>query len=301
MTLRVARRRGSGAAVTRRPPDHGSVAAVSATDVSGTDISVVDAAMLTAGSLSVRSLLFGSGPRFAGDAFGPVLAFYVGWKLAGTSVGIGVATVVGVAAWYAERRRDRPGAVAVLSLGFVFIQAGVGLAFDSARVYLAQQVFLSAGFGLAFLFSVALRRPLAGLFAQDIFPFPDEVRSSATFRRVFTRISLAWGVYQLLRSAIRLGALSKSTIDAYLVVNLVTSVFVVALMAWSIWYAVRTFRRSEEWGWALRGEEPPPELVAASEAKMAEEGGARLDGAVAPVAPVAPSADGRDMVRPSDP
>jgi hypothetical protein len=38
---------------------------------------------------------------------------------------------------------------------------------------------------------------------------------------------------------------------------------VVAMMTWSIWYAVRAFRRSEEWGWALRGEEPPPEVVAA--------------------------------------
>ena len=35
------------------------------------------------------------------------------------------------------------------------------------------------------------------------------------------------------------------------------------MMSWSIWYAVRAFRRSEEWGWALRGEEPPPEVVAA--------------------------------------
>jgi Protein of unknown function (DUF3159) len=225
------------------------------------DLSTAETALAMASTLSARSLLFGSGPRFAGDALGPVLAFYVGWKVAGTVVGIGVATAVGVLAWYAERRRERPGAVALLALAFVFVQAGVGLAFDSARVYLAQQVFLSAGLGFAFLISIVVRRPLAGLFAQDIFPFPEEVRSSATFRRVFTRISLAWGVYQVLRSAIRLGALSNSTIDAYLVVNLITGVFIVALMAWSIWYAVRAFRRSDEWGWAIRGEPPPPEEV----------------------------------------
>src|SRR5437868_4582267 len=248
-----------------------------------TDLSVAEAALATAGTLSARSLLLGSGPRFAGDAFGPVLAFYVGWKLAGTVVGIGVATAVGVLAWLAERRRARPGVVAVFALSFVFVQAGVGLAFGSARVYLAQQVFLSAGLGVAFLISVVVRRPLAGLFAQDLFAFPDEVRSSATFRRVFTHISLAWGVYQVLRSAIRLGTLSRSTIDAYLVVNLVTSVFMVALMGWSIWYAVRSFQRSEEWGWALRGEQPPPEVMAAYATQMAGEesivDGAAADGA----------------------
>jgi len=244
------------------------------------DLSAAEAALEVVSSLRVRSLLLGSGPRFAGDAFGPVLAFYVGWKVAGTEVGIAVATAVGILAWYAARRRERPGAVALLALGFVFVQAGVGLAFNSARVYLAQQVILSAALGVAFLVSVALRRPLAGLFAKDIFPFPDEVRSSATFRRVFTRISLAWGVYQVLRSVVRLAALSKVSIDAFLVINLITGApFIVALMAWSIWYAVRAFRSSEEWGWALRGEEPPPEMVAAYEAAQLSEQGAVLKSA----------------------
>ncbi|HEX4540186.1 MAG TPA: VC0807 family protein [Acidimicrobiales bacterium] len=261
MSVRAAHRQGRGG--EHAPPE---VAVPTA------ELSAAEAALTAAGSLTVRSLLFGSGPRFAGDAFGPVLAFYVGWKVAGTEVGIGVATAVGIVAWYAARRRERPGAVALLALGFVFVQAGVGLAFHSARIYLAQQVLLSAGLGVAFLVSIALRRPLAGLFAQDIFPFPDEVRSSATFRRVFTRISLAWGVYQVLRSVVRLGALSKGSIDAFLVVNLITSgPFIVALMAWSIWYAVRAFRRSEEWGWALRGEEPPPDVVAAYEAQQPEQ------------------------------
>jgi hypothetical protein len=31
--------------------------------------------------VTVLGLLLGSGPRFARDALGPVLVFYVGWKL----------------------------------------------------------------------------------------------------------------------------------------------------------------------------------------------------------------------------
>jgi hypothetical protein len=50
-------------------------------------------------------------------------------------------------------------------------------------------------------------------------------------------------------------------------------------MAWSIWYAVRAFRSSEEWGWALRGEEPPPAIVAAYEAAQLSEQGAVLESA----------------------
>ena len=35
-----------------------------------------------------RDILLGSGPRFARDAMGPMLAFYVGWRLVGLVAGI---------------------------------------------------------------------------------------------------------------------------------------------------------------------------------------------------------------------
>src|SRR5437763_371791 len=57
--------------------------------------------------VSVRSVLLGSGPRFARDAAGPLLSFYVGWKTAGVIVGIVVATLFATLAWAYERRRDR--------------------------------------------------------------------------------------------------------------------------------------------------------------------------------------------------
>ena len=222
------------------------------------DPSLAETALDAADLVSVKGLLLGGGPRFARDAFGPVLAFYVGWKLAGLVVGIIAASVVSVAAWRYERRRERPGAIARLSLGFVVIQAVIGLVSGSAAVYLAQPVLLSAALGIVFLVSAVIGRPLAGVFANELYPFPPEVRDSATFRRVFGRISVAWGSYQLLRSAIRLLALAHGSIESFLVINLVTGVPLTAgLMAWSIWYGVRGFRRSDEWGWALRGEAAP--------------------------------------------
>ena len=106
--------------------------------------------------VTVRGILLGSGPRFARDAFGPVLAFYIGWKLFGLVAGIGCATAVSLLAWRYERRRDRAGVVARLSLGFVIVQATIGLIAQSATVYLAQPVLLSAAFGIAFLVSAAI-------------------------------------------------------------------------------------------------------------------------------------------------
>ena len=210
--------------------------------------------------VTVRGILLGSGPRFARDAFGPVLAFYIGWKLFGLVAGIGCATAVSLLAWRYERRRDRAGVVARLSLGFVIVQATIGLIAQSATVYLAQPVLLSAAFGIAFLVSAAIGRPLAGVFASEIYPFPPEVRASATFVHVFGRVSVVWGIYQLLRSATRLVALIGGGIEVFLVINLVTGVPLTAgLMSWSVWYGLRGFRRSDEWGWALGG--APPDSV----------------------------------------
>jgi intracellular septation protein A len=208
--------------------------------------------------VSVRGLMLGGGPRFARDAFGPVLAFYVGWKLAGLVVGIVVATVVSLVAFRYERKRERSGTMARVALVFVLVQGAVGLLSNSAKVYLAQPVLMNAAFGLAFLVSVLISRPLAGVFAEEMTPFPPEVKASDTFRRVFGRISIAWGVYLLLRSALRLFALSTSTVEDFLVVNFVTGLPLTAgLMAASMWYGVRSFRRSAEWGWAFEGEAAP--------------------------------------------
>ena len=55
-------------------------------------------------NVSVGALLLGSGPRFARDALGPVLVFYLGWKLLGLTAGIIGATVVALIAYGWERR-----------------------------------------------------------------------------------------------------------------------------------------------------------------------------------------------------
>src|SRR5581483_1436595 len=94
-------------------------------------------------------------------------------------------------------------------------------------------------------------KPFAGQFAEELYPFPPEVKQSETFKRAFARVSVVWAVYFLLRSAIRLYML-KWSVDAFVIVNVVTGFPIIAvLMSWSVWYISRYFRRSEEWGWAL--------------------------------------------------
>ena len=203
--------------------------------------------------VTVLGLLLGSGPRFARDALGPVLVFYVGWKLLGLTAAIAGATTLGLVIFAWERQHARAGLGAAIGLAIALTQAAAAFATGSAVAYFAPGIAANALYGIAFIVSVAIGRPLAGVFAQETYAFPPVVKASATFRRVFSKVSLAWGAYLLLRSALRLLTLSWRDVDVIVAVNVATGVpFTAALTAWSIWYGVRGFRRSEEWGSALR-------------------------------------------------
>jgi intracellular septation protein A len=202
--------------------------------------------------ITFKAIVFGSGPRFTRDAFGPVLAFYVVWKLVGIVPGILAATAVSLLAVRYERKRDRSGLVVRIALALVLIQAVVGIATRSAEIYLIQPVIVSALYGVAFIVSPWFGRPLTAIFANELYPFPPEVQQSASFRRIFSRLSYAWGGYQLVRSTIKAAALIGLGVDIYVVVNFATGAPMLAgMMSWSIWYTVRSFRRSDEWGWAI--------------------------------------------------
>lgn len=195
-----------------------------------------------------RSIFLAGAPRFAREAFGPVAAFYVGYELVGLVAGIVLASAVGIALDLYERRRGRAGALALVSVAFVLVQAVVGIVTDSATVYLAQPVLVSAIWGLANIASAVIGRPLAGVLADAWYPFPPDVKMSRTYRRVFGIESIVWGVYLLARSGVRLAVLSSGSIGAFAAVQFVTGIPVtIALVAWSVWYATRAFERSTEW------------------------------------------------------
>ena len=99
---------------------------------------------LGATDTSFRSVFLAGAPRFAREAFGPVAAFYVGWKVGNLAFGIVLASVVGIALEVYERRNGRSGALALISVAFVLVQAAVGLIADSATLYLAQPVVVGA-------------------------------------------------------------------------------------------------------------------------------------------------------------
>src|SRR5262249_36965519 len=103
--------------------------------------------------------------------------------------GVVAATVWTLAVYAWERRRERPGIAARIGLGIALVQAMGALLTESPIGYFAPPVLINGVYGLGFLVSVAIGRPLAGVLAMESYPIPPEVRRLPAFRRAFTHIS----------------------------------------------------------------------------------------------------------------
>jgi intracellular septation protein A len=208
--------------------------------------------------MSLATLLLGSGPRFARDALGPVLAFYALWKVWGLLAGIAAATLVAILAFWWQRRQAGTGIMPAVGLGIAMIQAAVGLASGSASAFFAPGVVANGLYGCAFIGSVAVGRPLAGVFAGEMYAFPRRVRDSTLFRRTFSLVSLAWGGYMVVRATVRLAVLLWSSVDLFVAVSILTGIpCTLALMTWSFWYPLRAFQRQPEL-WSAEDPSRPP-------------------------------------------
>jgi uncharacterized membrane protein len=193
-------------------------------------------------------------PRLVRDGFGPLATFYLGWKLIGLTAGIALAIAFGVSVFVHERRQGRPAALVRVALALVCLRAVVGLSSGSASVYLAQEIGIDLLLACGFLASLAAGKPISSWIAADVFPFTREMRDSDTFRRVMRDVTAVWGGYFLARAAVRLVALLTLSTDRYaLVVALSDAPFLIALLAWSVYHTVGSFRRSEQWGALLAG------------------------------------------------
>jgi intracellular septation protein A len=196
---------------------------------------------------SPGAMLRQAGPRIIRDVLGPTLTFYAGYKLVGLLVGIALASVFALGAYFYERHHGRPGIIARVVLGFVVLQAIIGVIAHSATIYLAQPVLLEGAQALVWLGSVAIGKPIASLFAGELFNFPEEVRASETYRRVFSRVSLTFGCYFAVAGCIQLVVLLAWGVDTFVVLRVATSIGLAGLIGWAVHYAFASFR-SSEWG-----------------------------------------------------
>jgi hypothetical protein len=136
-----------------------------------------------------------------------------------------------------------PRLLAKLSLVFVVVQAAVGLDCLERRRLPRAAVLRQPGRGASRSSSPRLiGRPLAGTFAHAWYPFGEETRRSAAYRRIFGVESIVWAAYLGARGILRLAALLRGGKADFLLVTFVTGApLFVLLTAWSLWYARRRF------------------------------------------------------------
>ena len=185
-------------------------------------------------------------PGVLREGFLPLGAFYAGLELSGLVAGIVASALASVLIYVYERRHGRDALLVRLSLLFVAVQSIVGLVANSATVYLAQPVLLAAAWGLAFIVSVVVGRPLAGVLAGAWYPFPQWLKDSRDFRRVYAVESLVWAAYFLARSALRLAFLLRGDIGGFVAITFLTGTPVmILLLLWSVRYAIRGLADTE--------------------------------------------------------
>jgi Protein of unknown function (DUF3159) len=179
-------------------------------------------------------------PGFLREGFVPLGAFYAGYRLSGVTAGIGASVAASAFVYLYERRAGRDGLLVRIALAWVIVRAAAALLAHSATVYLGAPVLANALWGVAFLASIAIGRPLAGTLACAWYPFPADYRRTAEFRRVFGIESAVWGVYLLAISGVRLAVLLQGSIGSFVLVSILAGTpATIALMAWSVWYATK--------------------------------------------------------------
>jgi intracellular septation protein A len=197
---------------------------------------------------SVGAVVRRAGPRLVRDAFGPLAVFFAAWKLIGLTTGVVLAAAFAATVFLYERRQGRPGVLVRIALVLVAVRASVGLSSGSATAYLAQEIGIDTLLGCAVLGSLTTRRPFASWFVDEIVPLPGELRDSYAFQRAMRTITAVWGVYFLARGLVRLTALLTLGTDSFaLVIALTDAPFLIALLAWSVYYPTRAIRESPMW------------------------------------------------------
>ncbi len=188
------------------------------------------------------------GPRGVTDAVVPLALFLLFNGTAGIAAAVLVVTVwsLGLLGLRAARGQ-RTGVMLWLVAAYVAIRGGVSAALGSSVAFFGPGALNKALVGVAFLVSAAIGRPAVAWVANVIYPFADDVKAHPAYHRVFTRLTVAWGVLQLLSAALDIWLLLQTSTTTFLVVRAAFGwPTTVGLFAFSLQYPRRVFRREPE-------------------------------------------------------
>jgi len=200
----------------------------------------------------VRSFLNGS---VALDVVVPIVAYQVMIHLFGVArvpalVLSGAFPAVNVARRYVRDRRVDP--VGVIVLVSILVGAAVSLVSGSEKLTLLRESFLTAAFGIAFLVSLVVGKPIMFLLIRQFMAQEDEQRLAEwdalwldvpEFRRVMRQMTAVWGVALLSEFALKVVMIETLSTD---VVQAISGPLLLAFIAVLIVVSIRWGRRVRE-------------------------------------------------------
>lgn len=176
---------------------------------------------------SLRSLARHALPTLLEATILPLVVFYSAmWVL-----GLWGALVAGLLWSYGaivRRLVAGRGVPAVLALGAIAltVRTVLALASGSVAVYFLQPTLGTVAMAGAFLVSVRAGRPMAQRLAADFFPLPDHVLARPWVQRFFDRISIVWGLVQLVNAGVTVWLVLSQPVGTYVIAKTVVSLVV---------------------------------------------------------------------------
>lgn len=163
----------------------------------------------------------------------PLALFYVAFRMAGLTAGLGAALGWAVLALTTRLVRSaRVPAVLLLTTGLLLVRTVIGFATGSTFLYFLQPSLQNFLIAAALLASLPTgRTTFLGRLADDFCAFPPALTGNARVQRFFRRVSLLWALVFLINGVTTLWALAESTVGDFIVVSTAGSYALVALAA----------------------------------------------------------------------
>lgn len=199
------------------------------------------------------SLFVGNFPlgKFIRSGVIPLLIFYIFHRHGRPLVGAVLAGSWGLAVVGAVYLRSRKiDIIAVLAAIMAVIQIIITIITNSPFFYLASAAIERAAYGLVFLSSIAISRPLLQLLAEDTMGpdrFDNDFRQTRQYKKAWIILTAVWGGAFLLMALVLVPAQLYLSMEAFLTLRLLSGwPIITTLIAFSFWFP--------GWYW-LRGTE----------------------------------------------
>jgi hypothetical protein len=193
----------------------------------------------------LRDLASHAGPHLIEATFVPLAIFYCSLWAMGVwgALGTALAWSYGVLGLRLLRRERVPG-ILLLGVAGLTIRTIISVASGSVFIYFLQPTLGTVVVAGTFLFSAALRRPLAERLAGDFCPLPLEFIRQPAVRRFFTQISLLWGLVYVANAGVTLWVLITQPLSTYLWAKTLISIGLTGTgVIVSVMWFQRTMRR----------------------------------------------------------